>query len=373
MKEKVLEIIATANIGGGSKHLLYLLKSFPNDRYEPVVMCSDDGPLVDDIKKLNIKVELIDIFKYKLGFKLTQIFRDVIRKNNINYVHLHGTRSGYFGGIAAVREGIKSIYTAHVLSFNKLGNIFNRTIYNSIEKKIAKMVNKIITVSYVDRDILINKRFATSNDIVTINNGVDFNYYQKTAPDIELKKSFGIPEKNKVITMVARFVPQKGIHYFIQTASEVIKTHPDTTFVLVGDGFLFSKMKELVRDLNLKNNVKFLGIRKNIKEILSFTDIFLLTSLWEGLPLTLLEAMSMSIPVISSEVNGTIELIKNGVNGYLVKPGNVKGYTDRVRHLLQNPYYLELMGNAGRLIIEERYGIQKMIDKTYNLYFEVFN
>ncbi|HDS09520.1 MAG TPA: hypothetical protein ENN73_04765, partial [Firmicutes bacterium] len=134
MKEKILEIIATANIGGGSKHLLYLLQSFPTDRYEPVVICSDDGPLVNDLKNLNIKVELIDIFKYKLGFKLTPIFQDFIRKNRIKYVHLHGTRSGYFGGMAAAREGIKSIYTAHVLSFNKLGNILNKTIFNSIEK-----------------------------------------------------------------------------------------------------------------------------------------------------------------------------------------------------------------------------------------------
>ena len=173
--------------------------------------------------------------------------------------------------------------------------------------------------------------------------------------------------------MVARFVPQKGIDFFIRTAAEVIKRFPETTFILVGDGFLLKKMKNLARDLKLGNKVRFLGIRKDIKEILSFTDIFLLTSLWEGLPLTLLEAMSMSIPVISSEVNGTTELIRNGVNGYLIAPGDLNGYVNKVTRLLQNPSCIQRMGLAGRQIIEERYGIWDMINKTYNLYFDLFN
>ncbi len=372
MKEKILEIIATANIGGGSKHLLYLLKEFPYDRYEPIVICSDDGPLVSDLKNLNIQVELIDIFKYKLGFKLISIFQDFIRRNGVKYVHLHGTRSGYFGGLAAQSENAKSIYTAHVLSFNKLGNPIKKLIYNKIERKIIKMVDKVITVAYVDRDIIINKNFAGPEKIVTINNGVDLDYYSKNGGNLDLKKSFNIPEKNIVITMVARFVPQKGINYFIDTIPQVIKKHPDTTFLLVGDGFLFEKMKRYAERLKVSKYVRFLGIRQDIQQILSFTDIFLLTSLWEGLPLTLLEAMSMSIPVISSEVNGTPELIKNGTNGYLIQPKDIKDFVNKLNYLIENPIFRNLMGENGRKIAEERYGIDLMIKKTYDLYYKVF-
>ena len=131
-------------------------------------------------------------------------------------------------------------------------------------------------------------------------------------------------------------------------------------------------MKRYAERLKVSKYVRFLGIRQDIQQILSFTDIFLLTSLWEGLPLTLLEAMSMSIPVISSEVNGTSELIKNGTNGYLIQPKDIKNFVDKLNYLIENPIFRNLMGENARKIAEERYGIDLMIKKTYDLYYKVF-
>ena len=167
--------------------------------------------------------------------------------------------------------------------------------------------------------------------------------------------------------MVACFKDQKAPLDFVRVAKVVLDERRDARFCLVGDGLLRPQIETLIDELKISDKVVLLGWRRDIPEIMNSIDLLLLTSLWEGLPRVLPQAMASGIPVVATNVNGSPEAVKNGLNGYLLPPGDVLGMAQTIIYLLNTPREARAMGLKGRELVEE-FDIWKMVKQQERLY-----
>ena len=167
--------------------------------------------------------------------------------------------------------------------------------------------------------------------------------------------------------MIACFKPQKAPLDFVKAAYLVHQKMPDVRFIVAGDGELRPSMEELINNLGLKDKIKLLGFRRDIPEIMKCLDVFVLTSLWEGLPKVIVQAIAAGIPIVATEVDGSSEVIKNGVNSFLVKPGDVEGIAEKVMNILQKPKDFKFEISDLKSILDE-FDINLMVKKQEKLY-----
>lgn len=182
------------------------------------------------------------------------------------------------------------------------------------------------------------------------------------------KSELGISESSFLVGMVASLKPQKLPLDFVRAAALIKERLPETNFVLIGDGYLRKKVENLVEKLRLKSNFSILGWREDALEIISLFDVFVLTSVWEGLPIVLLEAMYMDKPIVATAVDGVKELISDGENGFLVKAGDYQNLAQRTVKLLENASLRDLFVSRNRINILRRFDISLMVKQTEALY-----
>ena len=151
-------------------------------------------------------------------------------------------------------------------------------------------------------------------------------------------------------------------------ANQVIEKKPETQFLLIGDGELRPEIERLIKTLNLEKEVILAGWRKDIPQILRVVDILVLTSRWEGLPRVFLEAMASELPIVATKVDGASEAIEEGVNGFLVSVGNIRGMTEKIITLLDNPETAKEMGRRGKEKVFPEFDIDLMVEKIDDLY-----
>jgi len=176
-----------------------------------------------------------------------------------------------------------------------------------------------------------------------------------------------------VVGTVARLSRQKGIEYLLHAAKTVIKQFPDITFIIAGKGPLESQLKGLSIKLGISDKVKFLGFNDDIPKLLSVIDIFVLPSLWEGMPNVVLEAMAAGKPVIATDTGGSKDIIDSGINGVLVEPKNSEALAEAILALLGDPAQRKRLGESARDKVKERFPIDKMVSKTEQIYTKLLN
>jgi glycosyltransferase involved in cell wall biosynthesis len=170
--------------------------------------------------------------------------------------------------------------------------------------------------------------------------------------------------------MIACFKPQKAPLDFIKTARLVLAEYPRAEFLMVGDGELRSRIEALADELNIAEKVHLVGWRKNVPQIMHAIDLLVLTSLWEGLPRVLPQAMAAGVPVVASDVNGSREAIRDGINGFLTQPHDIQGIAGKILYLLKHPEEARAMGRNGKGMVQE-FDIWTMLRQQEQLYARV--
>jgi len=173
--------------------------------------------------------------------------------------------------------------------------------------------------------------------------------------------------------MVASLEPRKGHKYAIELAEEIIKRHPGVKFLFVGEGYLHSTLEEIVRKKNLQNSIIFTGLRKDIEKVMAVFDILILTSLWEGLPQVLVQGAILGKPMVSFNVEGANELIKEGENGFILSLKDTSGMIKKLDYLISNQKMAKMMGKKGKEIVGQEWEIDSMTKKTSELYKYLLN
>jgi glycosyltransferase involved in cell wall biosynthesis len=219
---------------------------------------------------------------------------------------------------------------------------------------------------------MIQQENLPSEKIEVIYNGIDFSGYQEALKDKSLRVELGIVDGTPMVGLIANFNFEiKGHVYFLGAAKKILEKVLNVKFVLVGDGPLRPRYEEVAQELNLNNNVYFLGKRADVPTIISNLDVSVLSSTNEGFSNVILESLAAGKPVVATNVGGSGEMVTDGVTGYLVPPADSQSMANAIINLLRNPDKAMAMGSAGRDVVQEKFTVQAMVKKYEELYFSL--
>ena len=360
----IVYIITRSDVlGGASVHLLDLAKGMIDQGHQVYILVGGTGTFTDELKKNNINFISLEHLKREislvhdvLGFWEIKKYLSELKPD---IVHCHSSKAGLLGRLSARSLNLPVVFTAHGWAFTEGVSPKKQKIYAYLEKFLAKLSDHIITVSEYDRQHGFKYQVGSPELVQTIHNGV---------PDIRMPTT---KESNAVIKliMVARFEDPKDQFFLIQALLKLPK-NLNWQIDFLGDGPNLQKCKDLVENNTLESKIIFHGQSFKVKEFLNQADIFVLISNYEGFPLTILEAMSTSLPIIASDVGGINESVTS-INGYLIPKGNLEILTHSIIELIINRDLRQQMGENSRRLYEERFSFNIMLKKTLDIYHNV--
>ena len=288
-----------------------------------------------------------------------------LRDWRADLLHCHLPLSGVVGRIAGKLSGIPVVYTEH--NVQERYNVWTRRI----NRLTWKFQRKVVAVSHQVADS-IRTNIGSGVPVQVVQNGVPVSQFQQDpVARARIRQELGLGPKDIVVGTVAVFRRQKNLQEWLKTASRILQTHPNVHFLLVGDGPLRDELHIIARSLNLSQRIHFPGLQPDVIPYLSAMDIYLISSLFEGLPIALLEAMSMELPVVSTAVGGIPEVIQDGKTGFLVPSSDAEALSHPIRKLLDDEYLRIDFGRAGRNVVQQRFSIQRMTEELEKIYLEV--
>jgi glycosyltransferase involved in cell wall biosynthesis len=369
-KQKVLLVITKSNFGGAQRYVFDLATNLPKDRFEVKVAFGQSGRLKDELEKAGIETIQIDGLERDINlFAEIKVFRSLytlFKKEKPDVVHLNSSKIGGLGALAGRLARIpKIIFTGHGWAFNEDRSWLSKKIILFLHWITILLAHTTIAVSNKTAQDVTWLPFV-KNKIVTIYNGVlPCTFLSKAAARHHLLPSL---QDSIWIGTLAELHPTKGLLYAIEAMRSVVKEFPNAHYVILGEGEQRKTLEEKITALDLNNNIHLLGYINNAKEYLQAFDIFLLPSISEALPYTIVEAGFAQLPIIATNVGGIPEIITHENTGLLIPSKNPTAIDKAIRHLLSD--YAEksqLAQNAHKEIIG-KFTIEKMISDLIKLY-----
>ena len=379
-KIKVAHIIARMITGGADENTLFTIEGLDKDKYDIDLITGEEINKNLLNKEENHFFNIIQVkgLKWKLNFlhdplvllKLIRIFN----KNEYDIVHTHTTKAGILGRIAAYISGVPVIiHGLHGSTFEA----FNSKLLNGFlfffEKITAKFTDAYISVSKMLSETYIEKGIGNKNNHYTIYSGMDltkFYHAREQTNNKEIFEDLGIDTGGFIIGNVARLETRKGHRFLIDTFQKILEQRKNRKLklLIVGEGNKRNELENYVRELKLIDKVIFTGYREDVENLMAIMDIFVLTSLREGLPRVLVQAAAVGMPSIAFNVDGVPEIIKENYNGFLVEPRNVERLADRIKKYIDDKELILLHGKKGRKFIGNKWSIGNMVDRVDKIY-----
>lgn len=378
MKHNILYIIDNLEFGGGEMVFSQLINRLCRDKYKVTVACLPTGIFMERIKGSGASIKPVDMSN-KFNFKVILQMVNLMKEQNIDIVHSQGARAEFFSRLAAKLAGVHIIVSTVAMPVEGFDvNPIKKFIYTVLNRFTECFVDRFIVVSEALDKVMRERHRIEPQKLVTIFNGIETDEY--SIPDEEvmcgksrLREELGLENNVPVIGAIGRLVWQKGFEYFIDVIPEVLKEFKEARFLIVGEGPLENKLKVKSKKLKVDDKVIFTGFRNDIKEILASIDIFVMPSLLEGLPMILLEAMAMGKPIIATDIEGIKEILENGRTGLLVPPRDPQALSEAIGDLLIHKDKARQIGLAARKAVEERFGVDIMVQKVEGAYEELLN
>jgi len=346
------------------------MENIDRERFDPVVLSFTEGPMVDRLKKMGIKTHVIYTEK-PFDVRKWGIVKDLLQSEGIEMVHAHGTRACSNTLWAARKLGIPVTYTVHGWSFHADQQALVRRIRILGEEYLTSRTALNISVSASNRqsgrDVL--KKFES----VVISNGINRQKFNPANVFRDIRQELGISRDALVVLFVARVTAHKQPLTLIRAFGEAVKAVPGLHLLMVGDGDEKEEAVRLAAECGLEGKVTFQSFRQDVPDVLNAADIFVLPSLWEGLPIGLLEAMAMGKAVIATDVDGTRELVRDKENGLMSEAGNVSSLAGAIVELAQNGTLREQFGRNARKMVQEEFDSVAMTRKIEDIYLSLYN
>jgi glycosyltransferase involved in cell wall biosynthesis len=355
---KVLYVITSADYGGAQIHLRDLISALKG-RVEPVIATGKGSFLIEEAHAAGIPVHIVPHLTRPIrpvtDLIATAELARIIRIEKPAIVHAHTSKAGVVARLAATLTGTPKVFTVHSWSFVEGSSWLQDRVAVVAERIAAKLGGLMITVSESNRNMGLAKRIGRPEQMITVWNGMH---------DIPERAVHG-PKRTPRVVMVARFVAQKD-HATLLRALAPIES--PWFLSLAGDGPLLQSTKELSHKLGIADRIAFLGRCDDVGGLLAESDIFVLSSLFEGMPLGVLEAMRAGLPLVATDNGGTREAVTDGVNGYLIPVGNDMAMRGRLTRLLHDSDLRSRFGAASRLRYEADFRVEIKAARTMAVY-----
>lgn len=367
-KLKVMWLIKGLGLGGAERLLVDALPYLDRTTfdYELAYLLPTKNDLVPRLKEADVPVVCCPIKNLSDGFGLFRLVR-LLKERDVDVLHCHLPYAGVIGRLAAKLAGVSAVvYTEHNVTkmYHPITAMLNRATYRFDDVTIA--VSETVAKSFNDG------WWGRPRRVKVIPNGIDLSRIGEDGRSVQaIRDSLGIKHENSVVGNVANLRPEKGHTYLLESAKLVIEAHPDVTFVVVGGektpGILES-LRERAGKLGIHDRVVFTGSRQDATDLMRTFDLFVLSSLFEGLPVALLEAMALGVPPICTAVGGIPEVISNGVNGFLVEPERPDLLARRMIQVLEDSNLRSDMAQNARKTIASRFSIKAMVTEVEAAY-----
>lgn len=364
-KIKILHTIRQGSFGGGETYLFNLVTNLDKNKFEPVVLSFSPGAMVTALKKEGVKTYVIKTekpFDISIYYKVKRM----IESECFDILHIHGTRAGSNTLPQALRNNLTSLYTVHGWSFHEgVSGIMNNVRVWS-EKFLTKKADLVICGSQAD--LSTGKSISPDANFKLIYNSINTEVYNPDNDVKSLREEFGFSEKDSVVVFIARLTFQKDPLTFINAAKIVLDKMPDTKFLMIGEGELRKDCIDLSKTLNIHDKIKFLPFRQDVKNILYTSDIYVLPSVWEVVPLALLEAMSMKKACVATNIKGTNEALKDNFNGLMFGVGNFVELADKIIALVNDEEQRKKLGENARETVVRQFDLKKLVAENEQVY-----
>jgi glycosyltransferase involved in cell wall biosynthesis len=380
-KTRVLTVITRLIVGGAQETAIDTCHLLDPERYEVDLLIGPqlgaEGELVSTVNRDRVRLTTLQPLVREIDplndWRALRALEKIMRQGRYHIVHTHSSKAGVLGRMAARRAGVPVVvHTVHGWPFHDRMNPLKRRVYIAAEKHCLPMTDKLIVVTQLDAGAGIRCGIGGPDDYRRIFSAINLDEYRNAAADPRaVRAALGLDPSAPVAGCVARLSPQKAPDIFMRMAAEVSKLVPDAQFLYVGGGPLRADIEALIRELGLEGKVVLAGLRRDIPQLMAAMDVFVLLSLWEGLPRVFPQAMASGLPVVASRVGGAAEIVTHGDNGYLAEPGDYQTPARLVADLLRDPALRSQMGERGRQRVDPDFCVNHMVRQIDALYQEL--
>jgi glycosyltransferase involved in cell wall biosynthesis len=368
MSFTILEASDGLFFGGGQQHILLLARYINRDRFRLIILSHQDGEFRHELEKEGVPIFIIGLTSFIKVFNF-------IRRENIRLIHCHSTRWAFFFRFTKFihkRPVVITIHGYHGRKYEfddagKIGGGIIGRIRIIVERLLNIFADRLVCVSEEDRRYLVKNRLSPKAKTIVIPNGIELSRFR-----LPVK----VPSQKELIVLdVARFHFQKGHKYLVSAIPGILKKNPGTKFVFIGDGEIFDKIKKQVYEYLLlpSEKVIFLGRKSDVRPFLEQSDIFVSPSLWEGLPIALIEASAAGLAIVATDAPGNREVIVDGETGLLVESQSVSALEEGIERLIANQELRNLLGRNARMRAIELFDIKNTVAEVENLYREMIS
>jgi glycosyltransferase involved in cell wall biosynthesis len=379
---RVLRVIARLNVGGPALHVSYLTKGLAERGYDTMLVAGQvdgsEGSMEYASRELGVEPHFLgplrrDISAWSDTASVLQV-RDLIRTFRPHIVHTHTAKAGAVGrtaaAIARLREPPIVVHTFHGHVLRGYFGPAPTAVFRGIERSLARKTDRLIAVSPEVRDDLVSEGIAPADKFEVIRLGLDLD--RRATPDpaeaAALRARLGVDESSFLIAWLGRMTEIKRVDDLLAAFAALRSRGIDAQLALAGDGPLRSGLESLARELGIADRTHFVGLQREVAPMYGAADVVALTSRNEGTPVTLIEALAAGTAVVSTDVGGVRDVVRDGETGLLVEAGDTDAIASAFERLAADPSLRRGFGEAGRVDVRTRYSVERLLDDVDDLY-----
>lgn len=349
---------------GAQQVVHHVVTNLDHRRFDPIVYSFHDGPLRELIETAGVPVRIIQRRLPKLDPGLVRHVRAALRQDEIDILHMHLFGADLHGTLAAAYSSIRKVVTLHSPYED---NAWQRLGYAGI----FRAADVVVAVSQHARDCMTRRYGRLRRKAIVIPNGVDLARFAVGRTKDAIRRTLGLPIGAPLVGTIGRLNRQKGHETLLRAFAQMKARVPDAQLVLVGEGELHDHLQRIAARLGVTGVVRFLGSRSDVPELLAALDVFVLSSLWEGLPLVLLEAMAAGTPIVATNVGGVREVLNDGTEAMVVRAGDADSLAHAMGRLVTDPVTAMRLCKNALARVRDDFNVQKMVREHETLYFRL--
>jgi glycosyltransferase involved in cell wall biosynthesis len=379
---KVLRVIARLNVGGPALHVAYLTAGLAERGYDTTLAAGtisrgeESMAFVADAR--GVTTEVIDELHRNISplrdARAVLRLAELIRRERPTILHTHTAKAGAVGRVAALLAGrARPPIIVHTFHGHVLRGYFNSFVtfgFRMLERQLARMTTKLVAVSPEVRDDLVGLGVAPASKFAVIRLGIDLD--QRIGGDVdgraETRRVLGLAGDPFVVGWVGRMTSVKRTDLVVRVFRALVDRGVDARLLLIGDGPDRDALERLAHDVGVIKRCLFLGYQEDVARFYDAMDVLLLPSVNEGTPVSVIEALAAQRPAVATRVGGTPDVVRDGVDGFLVDSADPDELADRLAELARDPSRRAEMGAAGRARVLERYAVDRLVDDVDRLY-----
>lgn len=365
-----MKFLYVTTISGTMSFFIEHIKMLYNEGHSVEIACAKGTKPLDSVyTQLGCKVHDIPFSRFpfsKDNLKAYKILKQLVETEHYDIVHTHTPNASMIARLACRKvrkQGTRVFYTAHGFHFFKGAPLKNWLMYYPVEKFCARFTDVLITINKEDYELAQKKMHAKKVCYVP-GVGIDLDRIRSVQADRnEMRKSMGVPEDCVLLTSVGELIKRKNHQVVIKAIARL--NNPKIHYVIAGQGNLLSRLMKISESLRLEHQIHFLGYRKDVYQIYKASDVAVLPSLQEGLPVALMEAMACGLPVVCSNIRGNVDLIENDKGGFLCECFNADAFAEGIKKVVSGKIEEMCLINQNKM---QMFDVKNICDKMMKLY-----